>query len=118
MPRRPGLSIDASFSSIPVPCSSRSGSISGAVVFAVLAEDAQLTERPGFPWEAPRSFDRRVLSPVRLCKRTRASSRPIATAGFRAIGHGTATSAAPLTPGRRSAPHPPAPYRAFIRVLG
>lgn len=89
----------------------------GTVVYAVLVEAVELTNRPGFPWGQPKSSDPRVLVPVRLCEATRTSSLPVSVAGFRAVGEGTATLSAPLAPAWRRAPDRPAPYQATVRVL-
>ena len=57
----------------------------GRVIFAVMVEDEQSASAAGsFPWVAPRSSDRRVLAPVRVCPRHGASTLAVNVAGFRA----------------------------------
>ena len=74
----------------------------GATVYVVLVEPASSTDAPGFPWLTPTASDPTVLTPVRLCKRVRASSLPLSVTGFRAVHPGTAILNARLAPRWRS----------------
>ena len=94
----------------------------GAVMYALDAEPegAKWLRPPipsAWPWLAPRSFDTRVLSPVRLCTNDYLThAYPIRIYAFRASRAGTATLYAPLTPAWRSAAHRPSNYRATVTV--
>ena len=89
----------------------------GAIVYVVLVEWAAYSG-PGFPWLTPTSSDPRVLAPVRLCKRTGASSLPLTVTGFRAVRPGEATLSARLTPGWRAlrAKTKPQPALDYVTV--
>jgi hypothetical protein len=89
----------------------------GDVVYAVLVEADEYTDHPGFPWQTPRSSQGRVLTAVRLCKETGASSLPVEVFGFRAVGKGAAALSAALTADWRRAGKRPGTYRALVKVL-
>jgi len=91
----------------------------GAVVFVALVEPERYDTGgypAGFPWAAPVSSDRGVLEPVRVCKPVRAYTLPLTVSAFRAMGTGSATLAAPLATGWRSARSGLDGYRAVVTV--
>jgi GNAT superfamily N-acetyltransferase len=93
----------------------------GATVYAVLVEPEQYAGPaypPGFPWVAPTSSDRKVLSRLTLCPSHGESTPALSIAGFRAARTGSATLRAPLAAPWRSFPGRPPDYGASVSVSG
>jgi hypothetical protein len=87
----------------------------GALVYVVLVETPPFG--PPFPWGTVHSSDQHVLTPVRLCARTVASSLPVVVSAFRASSVGTATLTAPLVPLWRSRKSSLRQYEARVTIV-
>lgn len=100
----------------------------GAVVYVELVEAEKYLSGPGgkrpppllFPWGPARSSDPRVLRSVALCRRSGASTLPVAVYAFRARAPGVAVLSAAIVPDwaryERLGGHGPRPYRASVTV--
>jgi hypothetical protein len=88
----------------------------GAIVYVALVEAEEYSSGPGFPWLTPVTSNRAVLVPVRLCKRTGASSLAVTVTGFRALRPGKAMLTAALAPRWRSLQTSPKPSLNRVTV--